>query len=43
MSVYLRMLSYESYRDYMHSLGKDIEGIHDDLKDAYKKAKGDFE
>ena len=43
MSVYLRMFSYESYRDYMYSLGKGIDGIDDDLDDAYEKVKGDFE
>ena len=43
MSVYLRMFSYESYRDYMYSLGKGIDGIDDDLDDAYEKAKRDFE
>ena len=43
MSVYLRMSSYESYREYMHSLGGSVEDIDNDLKDAYKKAKRDFE
>ena len=43
MSVYLRMSSYESYREYMHSLGRSVEDIDNDLKDAYKKAKRDFE
>ena len=43
MSVYLRMSSYESYREYMHSLGRSVEDIGNDLKDAYKKAKRDFE
>ena len=43
MSVYLRMSSYESYREYIHSLGRSVEDIDNDLKDAYKKAKRDFE
>ena len=43
MSVYLRMFSYESYRDYIYSLGKDVGSIDIDLEDAYEKAKKDFE
>ena len=43
MSVYLRMFSYESYRDYIYSLGKDVGSIDSDLEDAYEKAKKDFE
>lgn len=42
MSVYLRMSSYESYREYMYSLGKSTENIDNDLKDAYEKAKRDL-